>query len=449
MSARPRISVHWFRRDLRTNDNQGLFRALTDHGEVLPLFIFDTWILEDLQDKNDRRVDFIHRSLVQLKTELEKYGGSLLVEHGKPIDVWKRLLNKYDITAVTTNHDHEAYANDRDREVTDLLLSHGVVSRSFKDISIFERGEVLKDDGKPYTVFTPYARKWRTQFHGSMVEPFNSAGKLNALFKTEPLPMPSLEEIDFQPTDLHAPPLEVSDDLLEHYHLTRNLPGIEGTSRMSVHLRFGTISPRALMKRGMELNGTFANELIWREFFMQILWHFPQVVTKSFKPAYDAIAWRNDEQEFASWCEGRTGYPLVDAGMRELNATGHMHNRVRMVVSSFLTKHLLIDWRWGEAYFAKKLLDFELSSNNGGWQWASGSGCDAAPYFRVFNPTLQMEKFDAELTYVKRWVPEYGSKNYASPIVVHDIARKRAIETYKLGLEGARTRKEPQTELFN
>jgi deoxyribodipyrimidine photo-lyase len=258
-----------------------------------------------------------------------------------------------------------------------------------------------------------------------------------------------LEDIGFKPTDLHAPPLEVGDELLERYHLTRNLPGIEGTSRMSVHLRFGTVSPRALMKRGMELNGTYANELIWREFFMQILWHFPHVVTKAFKPAYDAIVWRNNEQEFAAWCEGRTGYPLVDAGMRELNASGHMHNRVRMVVSSFLTKHLLIDWRWGEAYFAKKLLDFELSSNNGGWQWASGSGCDAAPYFRVFNPTLQMEKFDAELTYVKRWVPEYGTKNYAWPIVVHDVARKRAIEAYKLGLEGARTRNERQTELFN
>lgn len=449
MSDRPRVSLHWFRRDLRTTDNHGLFRALMDHGDVLPLFIFDTGILEELEDKHDRRVDFIHRGLITLKSELEKHGGSLMVEHGKPIDVWKRLLKEYEITAVTTNHDHETYANARDREVADLLRTHGVGLRSFKDISIFERGEVLKDDGTPYTVFTPYSRKWRAQFQTNMVEPFNSTGKLNALFKTVPLPMPSLEDIGFKPTDLNAPPLDVSDALLERYHLTRNLPGIEGTSRMSVHLRFGTVSPRVLMKRGLELNGTYANELIWREFFMQILWHFPRVVTKAFKPAYDAIVWRNNEDEFAAWCEGRTGYPLVDAGMRELNASGHMHNRVRMVVSSFLTKHLLIDWRWGEAYFAKKLLDFELSSNNGGWQWASGSGCDAAPYFRVFNPTLQMEKFDAELTYVKRWVPEYGTKNYAWPIVVHDVARKRAIEAYKLGLEDARPRNERQTELFN
>ena len=449
MSPLPCVSIHWFRRDLRMNDNHGLFRALNDHGDVLPLFIFDTEILDELEDKNDRRVDFIHRTLALLKAELEKHGGSLLVEHGKPIDVWKRLVNMYEITAVTTNHDHEAYANTRDSAVADLLRTHGIELRSFKDISIFERAEVLKDDGKPYTVYTPYARKWRSHFHASMVEPFNSAGKLNALFKTAPLPMPTLESIGFKPTDLHAPPLEVSDGLLEHYHLTRNLPGTEGTSRMSVHLRFGTVSPRELMKRGMELNGTYANELIWREFFMQILWHFPHVVTKAFKPAYDAIGWRNEEHEFEAWSEGRTGYPLVDAGMRELNVSGHMHNRVRMVVSSFLTKHLLIDWRWGEAYFAKNLLDFELSSNNGGWQWASGSGCDAAPYFRVFNPTLQMEKFDGQLTYVKRWVPEYGTKNYAAPIVVHDMARKRAIEAYKLGLEGAHTRNELQTELFN
>ena len=449
MSLRPRVSIHWFRRDLRTDDNHGLYRALADHGDVLPLFVFDTEILEELEDKNDRRVDFIHRSLIALKARLEECGGSLLVKHGKPIDVWKGLLHAYEISAVTTNHDHEAYANVRDRSIAELLRSHGVEMRSFRDISVFERADVLKDDGKPYTVFTPYARKWRAQFQANMVEPFGSSGKLDALFKTSPLPMPSLNDIGFKPTDLHAPPLEVGNALLERYHLTRNLPGTEGTSRMSVHLRFGTVSPRALMKRGMELNGTFTNELIWREFFMQILWHFPHVVSKAFKPAYDRILWRNNEQEFVAWCEGRTGYPLVDAGMRELNASGHMHNRVRMVVSSFLTKHLLIDWRWGEAYFAKKLLDFELSSNNGGWQWASGSGCDAAPYFRVFNPTLQMEKFDGQLTYVKRWVPEYGTKNYMGPIVVHDMARKRAIEAYKLGLEGAITRKEPQPGLFN
>lgn len=274
-------------------------------------------------------------------------------------------------------------------------------------------------------------------------------GILRGLLRTHPLGMPSIGEIGFQRTDLDIPPREVSPDLLRDYHLTRNTPGIEGTSRMSVHLRFGTVSPRALMRRGLELNDTYANELIWREFFMQILWHFPYAAHKAFKPAYDGIAWRNDEREFTAWCEGRTGYPLVDAGMRELNATGLMHNRVRMVVSSFLTKHLLIDWRWGEAWFAKKLLDFELSSNNGGWQWASGSGCDAAPYFRVFNPTLQLEKFDPRLTYVKRWVPEYPGKNYVAPIVVHQAARERAITVYKTGLDGGRAHLEKQPRLFN
>ncbi len=447
--GKPRISIHWFRRDLRLEDNHGLYRALSDHGEVLPLFIFDTEILDELEDKRDRRVDFIHRTLTGLKLAIEKHGGSLLVEHGPPIDCWKRVLDKYDVTAVSVNHDHERYANTRDKAIGELLTSRGIELRSFKDISIFERSEVIKDDGKPYTVFTPYSRKWRAHFREDMVGPFASAKKLAALHKTGQLPMLSLEDIGFLRTDLDAPPLTVNDELLQQYHLTRNTPGIEGTSRMSIHLRFGTVSPRALMKRGMEVNGTYANELIWREFFMQILWHFPHVVTKAFKPAYDGIKLRNNEREFAAWCEGRTGYPLVDAGMRELNASGHMHNRVRMVVSSFLTKHLLIDWRWGEAYFAQKLLDFELSSNNGGWQWASGSGCDAAPYFRVFNPTIQQEKFDPELTYVKQWLPEYGGKDYAAPIVVHDVARKRAIEAYKTALDGGRKREERQHELFN
>lgn len=447
--GKPRVSIHWFRRDLRIEDNHGLYRALADHGEVLPLFIFDTGILGELEDRRDRRVDFLHRTLTGLKAALERNGGSLLVEHGSPIDCWKRILDRYEVTAVTVNHDHEPYATGRDKAIGELLVPRGIVLHSFKDISIFERAEVMKDDGLPYTVFTPYARKWRARFTEIMLEPFESAKKLNALHKTDALPMPTLPDLGFLPTDLQTPPTGVSDGLLRKYHLTRNTPGIEGTSRLSVHLRFGTVSPRALMKQAMGINGSFANELIWREFFMQILWHFPHVVTKAFKPAYDAIEWRNNEREFAAWCEGRTGYPLVDAGMRELNTSGHMHNRVRMVVASFLTKHLLIDWRWGEAYFAQKLLDFELSSNNGNWQWASGSGCDAAPYFRVFNPTIQQEKSDPELTYVKRWVPEYGGKDYAAPIVVHDAARKRAIEAYKTALDGGRKRDERQHELFN
>jgi deoxyribodipyrimidine photo-lyase len=448
MSQKPRVAIHWYRRDLRTADNHGLFRALSEHGDVLPLFIFDTEILDDLGDRTDARVDFLHRTLAALKAEIEQHGSTLLVHHGKPLDIWKKLIEQFDITAVTTNHDHEPYGLARDRSVAALLSASGIDFHTYKDISIFERGDVLKDDGTPYTVFTPYARKWRAQFQTRMVQPYASAEKLNALWKSSPLPLPSLSQLGFMPSSVTCPPKELDTTIVKSYHLTRNTPGVEGTTRMGVHLRFGTVSPRVLMKQGLDLNDTFANELIWREFFMQIMWHFPHVVKNAFKPAYDRIPWRADMDHYTAWCEGRTGYPLVDAGMRELNATGHMHNRVRMVVSSFLTKHLLLDWRLGEAYFASKLLDFELSSNNGGWQWASGSGCDAAPYFRVFNPTLQLEKFDPALTYVKRWVEEYGTANYAKPIVVHEEARKRAIEVYKQALDNGQRLAQVQPQLF-
>lgn len=445
--SRPRISIHWFRRDLRLTDNHGLLRALTEHGNVLPLFIFDSSILDKLASRNDRRVDLIHRALDGLRKDLAQAGGALRVEHGDPVAVWKRLLKEYDISAVTANHDHEPYALARDTAVEALLRSHGVVFRTFKDISIFERGEVVKDDGGPYTVFTPYARKWRALFHPEMEAPYPSEKHLNRLWKTDPLLLPSLASIGFTTTDVQVPSCMLSTDLLTHYADNRNLPAVNGTSRMSVHLRFGTVSVRELVRRSRTISPVYLNELIWREFFMQILWHFPHP-ERAFKPAYDQINWRADEIGFNAWSEGRTGYPLVDAGMRELNATGLMHNRVRMVVASFLTKHLLIDWRWGEAYFAQHLLDFELSSNNGGWQWASGSGCDAAPYFRVFNPRLQQEKFDPQLNYVKNWVPEYGSANYAQPIVVHELARKRAIETYRSGLSEKGPSTERQPKLF-
>ncbi|MBX2979951.1 MAG: deoxyribodipyrimidine photo-lyase [Flavobacteriales bacterium] len=444
---KPRLSIHWFRRDLRLADNHGFFRALSEHGDVLPLFIFDTEILDKLEDKADRRVDFIHRALSGMQEELLKRGSTLLVEHGKPIEVWKRLMERFEITAVTTNHDHEPYANARDTAVGELLAAHGVPFRTFKDISIFERGEVLKDDGGPYTVYTPYMRKWRAQFSPSMANAFPSGENLHRLWQREAFALPGLAEIGFRPTDLDVPPKDVEDSLLRHYDRTRDLPAIPGTSRMSVHLRFGTVSPRALVRQSLAISDKYLNELIWREFYMQILWHFPHV-ERAFKPAYDNIEWRHDEREFKAWCEGRTGYPMVDAGMRELNATGLMHNRVRMVVASFLTKHLLLDWRWGEAYFAAKLLDFELSSNNGGWQWASGSGCDAAPYFRVFNPRLQLEKFDPQLKYVKKWLPEHGSANYVPPMVVHEKARARAIATYKAGLDGTRIAAKANNDLF-
>ncbi|MBK8583826.1 MAG: deoxyribodipyrimidine photo-lyase [Flavobacteriales bacterium] len=433
-AARPAIAVHWLRRDLRLEDNHGLFRALHEHGDVLPVFIFDTHILDRLEHKADRRVDHLHRTLASLKAALEAQGSTLLVMHGKPLDVWTKLTERYTITAVTANHDHEPYALQRDAIVAELLREKGITFRTFKDISIFERSEVMKDDGMPYTVFTPYARKWKALFTSAMADPFPSEKELHRLWQTSPVPMASLEQLGCEATDVDVPPAQVDDEILLHYKETRNLPGIAGTSRMSTHLRFGTISPRALVRKALGTSESYLNELIWREFFMQVLYHFPQVVQHAFKPAYDHIEWRNNEDEFAAWCAGRTGYPLVDAGMRELAVTGQMHNRVRMVTASFLTKHLLIDWRWGEAWFAQHLLDYELSSNNGNWQWAAGSGCDAAPWFRIFNPSLQQERFDPRLTYVKQWVPEYQSANYAAPIVVHKTARERAILAYKAGL---------------
>ena len=448
-TTRPAVCIHWFRRDLRLEDNHGLFRALREHGEVLPLFIFDTDILDRLEDKHDRRVDFIHRALAGLQDHLVKFGSTLVVEHGRPIEVWKRVLDRFDVQAVTANHDHEPYGNARDKAVGELLVSRGIPFRTFKDISIFERGEVVKDDGGAYTVYTPYMRKWRSQFRPELADAFPSCRHTDRFHRTEPLPMPTLERIGFAPTDLHIPPAHVSDALLRHCERPRDVPAMAGTSRMSGHLRFGTVSVRELVRWSFSTSPKYLNELIWREFYMQVLWHHPHAVERAIKPGYDRIAWRKDEQELTLWAQGRTGYPLVDAGMRELNATGLMHNRVRMVVASFLTKHLLIDWRWGEAYFPAQLLDFELSSNNGGWQWASGSGCDAAPYFRVFNPTLQLQRFDPQLKYVKRWVPEVGSANYVQPMVVHEVARQRALKAYAEALREGPRRTEAHPQLFN
>ncbi len=442
------MTVHWFRRDLRLDDNHGLFRALIEHGNVLPLFIFDSNILERLEDRDDKRVNLIHQRLVELKIALEERGSSLHVEHGEPLEVWQRLVERYNVKAVTTNHDHEPYAQERDARVARFLASKGIAFRSFKDISIFERGEILKDDGLPYTVFTPYSRKWLARFEPDMADRYDSAQALVRLYPTPPLTLPSIEAIGFQSTGALSLPVRMDAGLLRDYEKLRDIPSAEGNSHASVALRFGLVSVRQLVTQARKHSATYLNELIWREFFMQILWHFPQY-GKAFKPAYDNIVWSNDHHLFDAWREGRTGYPLVDAGMRELSATGLMHNRVRMVVASFLVKHLLIDWRWGEAWFARKLMDFELSSNNGNWQWAAGCGCDAAPYFRVFNPAKQQEKFDPLLTYVKQWVPELTAPNYARPIVVHEKARDRAIAAYKEALRERPVKAQKSNELFN
>ncbi|TFV94440.1 deoxyribodipyrimidine photo-lyase [Algoriphagus kandeliae] len=428
-----KVTLFWFRRDLRLDDNTGLFYALQQEKNVLPVFIFDQNILEKLEDKDDARVGFIHDQITKLKSQLEKKGSSMIVRIGKPLEIYKSLLEEYSIQAVYTNRDYEPYAKERDQAVSDLLKKHGAEFFTFKDQMIFEPGEVLNGSGEFYKVFTPFSKVWLGKFNEQKIEPLANYQWKN-LFSTKPLPLPSLKEVGFEKSSIEIPPMETDEDIIKLYDKTRNFPAIHGTSRLGIHLRFGTISIRRLAKIAAKLNATYLNELIWREFYMTILAFNPQVVDKAFKPAYDQIPWRNNEQEFEAWCQGKTGYPIVDAGMRELNATGYMHNRVRMIVASFLTKHLLIDWRWGEAYFARKLLDFELASNNGGWQWAAGTGTDAQPYFRVFNPESQTEKFDKDLKYIKKWIPELGTDKYPKPIVDHKFARQRAIDTYKEAL---------------
>lgn len=429
------LTLFWFRRDLRLYDNHGLFEALQSGSSVLPLFIFDTDILCKLPDKSDKRVGFIHHSILTLQEELVKAGSSLLVLHGKPLEVFQQLCGQYTIAAVYTNHDYEPDAINRDADVADFLHHQQIPFKTFKDQVIFEKSDVVKPDGNPYTVFTPFSKAWKHKITDADVQPFPSVELLKYLYKTHPLNIPSLSEIGFQDSGSSFPPPFVDENVIRQYHETRDFPSLKGTSGLSVHLRFGTVSIRALVQMALRWNESWLNELIWREFFMMILYHFPQVVTRSFKGQYDQLQWRNDEEEFRRWCSGTTGYPIVDAGMRELNATGYMHNRVRMIVASFLTKHLLIDWRWGEAYFAEKLMDYELSSNNGNWQWSAGCGCDAAPYFRIFNPAEQTRKFDAEGLYIKQWVGNLHEKDYPQPIVEHQWARERCLIVFKEGLK--------------
>ena len=445
------ISIMWLRRDLRLHDNAALYEALKADYPVLPLFIFDRHILDKLEDRTDARVQFIHTVLAEMKEKLQEMGSDLIVYYGKPEEVWSQILANYEVQAVYANRDYEPYARERDERVGAMLKQQAIPFQTFKDHVIFEEDEITKKAGGVYTVFTPYSRTWKAKLT-ERVEVANIDGEereISYYFKPYPTEkyfgnfaqveekraLPSLAEMNFRPSDIEIPLPTVSRGLIRTYDKTRNFPAIEGTSRLGIHFRFGTISIREKAYRASLLNETFLNELIWRDFYSQILANFSHVAENSFRPEYEYIEWRNNPEEFAAWCEGRTGYPIVDAGMRELNATGYMHNRVRMITASFLTKHLLIDWRWGEAYFAKKLLDFDLASNNGGWQWAAGSGTDAAPYFRIFNPTSQMDKFDKERRYIRRWVPEFGTSDYPSPIVDHKAARERCLAVYKAGLE--------------
>ena len=424
-----KLAFFWFRRDLRLEDNVGLHKALSSGFKVIPIFIFDEEILDKLP-KDDARVSFIYKTLSELNQQLKEKGSSLIIKKGNPLEVWKNLVSEFSINAVYTNKDYEPYAIKRDKEISEFLATKNIQLFNFKDQVIFEENEIVKNDGLPYTVFTPYKNKWlqkidRLKDIKDYTIDFSKFHQFTAVF-------PSLDNICFTKSAINVKPFNL--EFLHNYDEIRDFPFLDKTSNLSPYLRFGLVSTRKMVEFAFKTNATFLNELIWREFFMQILFHFPKVVTHNFRQKYDAIPWRNNEEEFKLWCKGETGYPLVDAGMRQLNATGYMHNRVRMITAGFLCKHLLIDWRWGEAYFAEKLLDYDLSANNGNWQWASGTGCDAAPYFRVFNPETQLKKFDKDLFYVRKWVLDFDELTYPKPMVEHKFARERAIATYKKSL---------------
>lgn len=432
------VSIFWFRRDLRLEDNAGLWKALKSGHPVVPIFIFDKNILDKLEDKSDARVSFLHQQLTELQYQLTGMGSSLHVFYGTPAQAMNTLSQTYSVKSVFVNRDYEPYARERDEDVVKYWSEHDVPVVGAKDHVVFEKNEVVKGDGTPYLVFSPYGKAWRKKLTDYHAKAYPNAKYFENFLKQQPIAIPSLESMGFRATEVSLPSSNVDESIIKTYDATRNFPANErGTTRLGMHLRFGSISVRSLLRKGLVGNDTFVNELIWRDFFQMALYYFPDSREKAIKPKYDLIPWETNMEHFKAWCEGRTGYPIVDAGMRELNTTGYMHNRVRMIVASFLTKHLLIDWRLGERYFAEKLLDFDLASNIGGWQWASGSGLDAAPYFRVFNPTSQLEKFDKQLTYVKRWVPEYGTAQYPEPIVEHKWARERCLDRFKTALANA------------
>ena len=427
-----KISIFWFRRDLRLEDNVGLYHALESGFPVLPIFIFDTDILEKLENKNDRRVDYIHQALSSINEQLKAYDSALKTYYGKPLDIFQTLLEEYDIQAVFCNRDYESQAITRDTEIYDLCNEKNISFKAYKDQVIFDKNEIVKNDGKPYQVYTPYARKWREKLTADNYKSYQP--NFQNFFALNNSVIHSLKDIGFKKTDIEFNKPRLDPQIIDEYDKYRDYPAMQHTSQLGIALRFGTISIRKCVNFALQHNQIWLSELIWREFFMQILYHYPHVVNHSFKPKYDFIDWRNNEVEFQKWCDGKTGYPIVDAGMRQLNQTGYMHNRVRMIVASFLCKHLLIDWTWGEAYFAEKLNDYDLSANNGNWQWVAGSGCDAAPYFRVFNPTAQTEKFDKNFDYIEKWVPEFGTKQYPEPIVEHSFARERVLSEYAKAL---------------
>lgn len=421
-------NIFWFRRDLRLDDNTALNAALNNNS-VIAVFIFDENIVSKLPP-NDARINFIYNQLKKIDALFKSHGSSLLVLKGEPVNIFSKLIEKYNTESVYSNRDYEPYAISRDKRIAELLDKKNIKFLQFKDQVFFEPHEILKADGLPYTVYTPYKNKWLLNFQKKVIS-VNSSLNFNNLFKFNST-FPLLEELSFSSSKIQV--LEYKIDDLGEYAIERNYPALDRTSYLSVHLRFGTVSVRKIITSLKHSDATFLSELIWREFFMQILFHYPNVIDSNFKSKYDTVKWRNNKDEFKLWCEGKTGYPIVDAGMRQLNATGYMHNRVRMIVAGFLCKHLLIDWKWGEKYFSLKLLDYELSSNNGNWQWAAGTGCDSAPYFRIFNPFTQQKKFDKDWVYINKWIPNFEINTYLNYIVDHDLARKRALACYKLGL---------------
>ncbi len=426
-----KTAVFWFRRDLRLHDNHGLYQALKEKEEVLPIFIFETVVPGTHYINLGVQGGFLYSEVQRLKQKLEEGGSSLWICYNTPVDAFKYLLKDFNITSVYANKEYEPYTRKRDTEVKDFLRLKGIDLYLFKDHVIFEENEILNSSSQPYTVFTPYSRKWRAVSNINPINYFPSEKLKQKFLCIKPFPLPKKEKMRITGNNFSASPPEISEDVIRNYDQTRNFPFIQGTSRLGVHLRFGTISIRELSVKVITMSDIFLNELIWRNFFSTIMWHFPQLTEKSFQPKYDRIQWRNNEEEFERWCQGETGYPMVDAGMRELNATGFMHNRVRMITAGFLTKHLLIDWRWGETYFAEKLIDFELASNNGNWQWAAGTGCDSVPWFRIFNPEIQQKKFDPKGIYIRRWITEFGTSRYPKPVVEHKFARLRALQVYK------------------
>ncbi len=428
------IAVFWFRRDLRIDDNLGLYQALKSGFKVLPVYIFDPEIWSRYTDVDNRQLHFIRNAVYQLKQELIDLNSDLLVFEDLPPVVFQNLINEYNVKMVFANEEFDPFSIQRDRKISEFLNSNGITLNLFTDHLIHKPGVILKPDRSPYTIFTPFSKQWKLALKDQNLVPFPVTSLISNLYT--PKKVSNFKKLKTQQTILSPINREIPTEIIQTYDATRDFPAIHnGTSQLGVHLRFGTISIRKLVSIALQLNIQFLNELIWREFFMHILFHFPYVIDGAFKSKYNNIHWQNNELEFENWCLGNTGVPIVDAGMRQLIQTGFMHNRVRMIVASYLVKHLLIDWRWGEAYFAQKLIDYELSANNGNWQWVAGTGCDAAPYFRIFNPFRQQERFDPTFEFVKLWVPEYQTEEYKKRFVT-DLkkAAERCINVYKTSI---------------